>query len=789
MQPSPIGDLSPAALPSDADIALELPGYAEYVGPRAYPELDLTKNVKHTWLHEATPTQIEAKRAAGDRLFRISVARSNPLRFSAVFVRNVGSYARAGHGWEYGLDKAGVEAKAADPKVRLVCVSPYRVNGEIRYVVATVSNTGAQHKTYTVILDAGSIDEVRQQAQAFGGRVVQLGSVTMSPQATGDGPVVHVLQQTHHLAAVVVKNVGLDAREQWMGRETVQEINRLVAEQETLHGKPSRVVAIAPDGRDLRFGGTFFYVAETRPHGAYGWCYSGLTAEFTGVPPADGPEPGRVDDFSHVSRRLGARYIQIERYADELDGTVRHVALLTDNGPSPMSGKSASGALAKPLDDVMRRALKVHGIAGATVAVVRQGRLVYARAFGYADVEKNVPATPTMLFRIASVSKPITAAAILKLIEDGATLPGTNTPLTLDTRPFAEIFTAEMAAAQEPAKTDLPKVTIRNLLEMRSGFNPGDAAAGIPGLAWMPSNKSVDGFVTHPKPILTEDAFGNPCEPGDAALDRYQNSNFELLGVILERITGLSYLNWVKTYFLEPIASKRIAITLAPPPGQVEVRYYDNISPSYREGRNGADSGGWVSDAVAHACGGFAASAVDLVRLFCAIDGSRAGARLLTDDSFALYSSGGTDGLGQPYGLGFATDANPDGSYDLEHGGVLPGSALSRLRILADGSIVHWAINGWDKLPGLPEVASAIGDGLVQAIRAIPEDDWPSTDLFGSYGFLQPVSWSEAAIYRVRVDVLRLLGVDVNRARLFGVIRPPGRMAARTTRRGSDQGR
>ena len=82
-------------------------------------------------------------------------------------------------------------------------------------------------------------------------------------------------QQTHHLAAVVVKNHGLDAREQWMGRDTVQAINQFVAEQETLYGKPSRVVAIAPDGRDLLFGGTFFYVAETRPPGAYGWCYAG----------------------------------------------------------------------------------------------------------------------------------------------------------------------------------------------------------------------------------------------------------------------------------------------------------------------------------------------------------------------------------------------------------------------------------------------------------------------------------------------------------------------------------
>ena len=221
-----------------------------------------------------------------------------------------------------------------------------------------------------------------------------------------------------------------------------------------------------------------------------------------------------------MSRRLGARYIQIERYADELDGTVRHVALLTDNGPSPMSGKSASGTLAKPLDDVMRRALKVHGIAGATVAVVRQGRLVYARAFGYADVEKNVTATPTMLFRIASVSKPITAAAILKLIEDKVTIPGTNTPLTLDTRPFADIFTTEMAAAQDRRRATCPRSRSATCWRCGPASTRAMRRPAFRGCSWMPSNKSMDDFVTHPKPIRTEDALGNPCEPGDAALDR-----------------------------------------------------------------------------------------------------------------------------------------------------------------------------------------------------------------------------------------------------------------------------
>lgn len=782
------GDLSPTVVPSDADIALELPGYPGYVGQYAHPELDLTTNVKHAWLHDATPAQIDTLRAAKYRLFRVVASQTDPLRFSAVFVHNSGLYARVGAEWAYGLTQNEVEAKAADPKIRLVCVSPYLVGESIRYAIATVSNTGVQKKTYTVILNAPSIDDVREQVEAFGGRVVQLGNATTNAPPPGSGPAPHVPGLEHHLAAVVVKNLGLDAREQWMGVDELPEINRAVAENETVNGKPSRVVAITPAGRKQLFGASYFYVAETRPAGAYGWCFAGLTAAFSGVAPADGPEPGRVDDFSHVSRRLGARYIQIERCIVDRDGTAQHLALLTDNGPTPMTGKVASASLFKPLDHVMRRALKVHGIAGGTAAVVRHGRLVYARAFGYADVEKNRPATPETIFRIASVSKPITAAAILKLIEDGAKLPGTSTPLTLDTRPFAEIFTAEMAAAQEPAKTDLPKVSIRNLLEMRSGFHPGDAAAGIPGLGGLPWDKSLDGFITHPQPIVTEDASGNPCEPGDAILYRYQNSNFQLLGVILERITGISYRDYVATYFLEPIGSKRISIMLSPADGQVESEHYDNISPLYRDGRDGSDAAVGAADAARHPSGGWAAAPVDLLRLFTALDGSRVGARPISEESFALYAAGGTDGLGQPYGLGFDALPNADGTYDLQHGGVHPGSDLSRLRLLGDGSMLHWSINGWDALPGHEHVANVIGDGLVQAIAAISEDDWPSTDLFGQYGFPPKIAWQNVAVYRVRLDILRLLGLDVNRALRSGVIRQPGGGLRRPVRGSTGRG-
>src|SRR5437016_13665515 len=79
-------------------------------------------------------------------------------------------------------------------------------------------------------------------------------------------------------------------------------------------------------------------------------------------------------------------------------------------------------ALAPPLesfDAAMAAFMKERGAPGGALAVVKDGRLVYAKGYGLADVEANVAVEPESLFRIASVSKPITAVAVLALVRKG----------------------------------------------------------------------------------------------------------------------------------------------------------------------------------------------------------------------------------------------------------------------------------------------------------------------------------------------------------------------------------
>src|SRR5205085_4688575 len=113
-------------------------------------------------------------------------------------------------------------------------------------------------------------------------------------------------------------------------------------------------------------------------------------------------------------------------------------------------------------DQVFSDMIRKYNIPGGAVAVMRDGKLVYARGFGYADVENKKPVEPDALFRVASMYKPITSAAIMKLIEEGKlTMDDYVDPLIADLKPAP-------GATVDP-RWDL--VTIRQLLNHSGGWD------------------------------------------------------------------------------------------------------------------------------------------------------------------------------------------------------------------------------------------------------------------------------------------------------------------------------
>ena len=93
------------------------------------------------------------------------------------------------------------------------------------------------------------------------------------------------------------------------------------------------------------------------------------------------------------------------------------LAVLTFSYFLSFRGQAQQVLSLKPVDREIKAFMARWQIAGGTVALVRNGRLVYSQAYGQADT--NMPAQPHHLFRIASLSKPVTALAIMKLKDQG----------------------------------------------------------------------------------------------------------------------------------------------------------------------------------------------------------------------------------------------------------------------------------------------------------------------------------------------------------------------------------
>src|SRR5262245_3909226 len=125
--------------------------------------------------------------------------------------------------------------------------------------------------------------------------------------------------------------------------------------------------------------------------------------------------------------------------------------------PIPVTGDARPTLDA--IDKLMLQMLDESSAPGAAIAIAKDGRLVYARGFGYCEPEKKSPVQPTSLFRTASVTKPITVAAVCPLAERGK--------LNFDDKVF------DLLKLKEPPKMDQrwKEITVYHLLAHMAGFD------------------------------------------------------------------------------------------------------------------------------------------------------------------------------------------------------------------------------------------------------------------------------------------------------------------------------
>jgi N-acyl-D-amino-acid deacylase len=319
---------------------------------------------------------------------------------------------------------------------------------------------------------------------------------------------------------------------------------------------------------------------------------------------------------------LGSTYV-VATLADRAD--VRDsvlVRVFTDPPKEiPLTGTAVPGM--EPFDQIISDFMRTHSIPGGAVAVMREGKLIYARGFGYADVENKTLVQPDALFRIASVSKPITSAAIFKLIEEGK--------LELDD--LAAPYIADLAPAQ--GATIDPRweqITIRQLLNHSGGWDRGKPNGGFD-----PMDRPVTAAnaVGAPVPASAETLIrymkGMPLDFDPGAKFTYSNFGFAILGVIIERLSGMPYEDYVRSRVLLPVGATRTRsgksrMSQAFPE---EVKYYSPglgvnapLVPSVfpGEGLVPLNYGGYHLEAM-WASGAWVSSTIDLLRFLGGVDG------------------------------------------------------------------------------------------------------------------------------------------------------------------------
>ncbi|CAK5106033.1 unnamed protein product [Meloidogyne enterolobii] len=280
--------------------------------------------------------------------------------------------------------------------------------------------------------------------------------------------------------------------------------------------------------------------------------------------------------------------------------------------------------------------------------------------FGYSNIRRGQLVTSDSQFRIGSVSKPITAAAVLLLIDQGR--------LELDQRVFGpgnSIFGDEFAR-KKPYEKWVTEITVRHLLEHTAGgWNNIDSDP-----AWLLPTQNTATLIEKvliEQPLITQ--------PGKTWI--YSNFGYQLLGYIIERVNidGFGYEQFVKKYFWEQVGINDIQVarpTLSEK-SRREVLYY--MAGGNRLGFNPYDLlpaeriGPW---------GGWIASPIELLRLLIFLDGFKRQEDILSDWAIKEWATP-TIASNETYGLGWSL--NIMGFNGWQHDGRMPGSASMLVRL------------------------------------------------------------------------------------------------------------
>jgi len=338
------------------------------------------------------------------------------------------------------------------------------------------------------------------------------------------------------------------------------------------------------------------------------------------------------------------------------------------------------------IDGIAHKVMEKSGIPSASLAVVKDGQLAYAHAYGKARLEPPLDSSTAMPYSIGSISKQFTAAAILMLQEEGK--------LSLD----------DKIGKWLPDLTRANEVSIRQLLSMTSGYQDFWPQDYVMRMMLKPTTAEniLDGWARKPLDF----------DPGTKT--QYSNTNYVIAGLIVERVSGKPLYELLQERVLRPLEMSSALNTDAKPMGASDPLGYFRyalgpLRPAPEEGA------GWM-----FAAGELAMTPSDLAKW----DISVMNESLLQPSSYLAMETETVlkNGLGTQYGLGMSVSSVRNHRM-LGHGGEVSGFTASNI-VLPDDKFAVAVATNQDAVSGAGDIARQVMNAYLNGLNAAdPKQD------------------------------------------------------------------
>jgi D-alanyl-D-alanine carboxypeptidase len=336
---------------------------------------------------------------------------------------------------------------------------------------------------------------------------------------------------------------------------------------------------------------------------------------------------------------------------------------------------------AQSIDDYVNQQMTQHHIPGMSVSVIKDGKTLVSKGYGLANVELNVPATENTVYQLASVTKQFTATGIMMLVQEGK--------LGLDDKISAKL-------------SDLPviwaNVTIRQLLTHTSGIKDYTSVSGF--------DKNVRCDMTKAEVLqLVADA---PLDFPSGTKFNYSNTGYFLLGMIIEKVTGKVYGDFLRERIFQPL-------------GMTATQFNDihtvikNRASGYMLDGQIIQNADFVSPTQPFAAGSLVSTVVDMAKWDAALDTEKLLPRAALDSMWVPAKL--ADGTVTTYGFGWGWQLK-NGHPIAGHDGGINGFTTSIVRLLADHVTVIVLANL--DVSGAGRIAHAIAGLYVPAVADAP---------------------------------------------------------------------